>query len=948
MAALLERAGELEAIARAARDAADGEGRLVVIEAHPGIGKTALLDAARDEASALGMDVRLARAGELEQDLGFGVARQLYAGGPSGLPAGGEPFSGPARFAAPLLGVELDAPAVPQSPGDAVSSSLYGLYWLTVNLAERRPLALLVDDVQWADAASSRFLVYLARRLEGLPLLLAAAARPSPAGGRTLAALSGVAGIELLAPGPLSVAASSELVSSLAPEATDEACRTCHELSGGNPFFLTELARGLTEEGVAHQEPGADWSPEGATRAVRHRLAGLSPAARELARAASVLGEPAELRHAAALSGVDAPAARVAADHLREAGLFGATRELEFLHPILRAAVYDDLPAGARGDLHGRAARLLAEDGLPAERVAAQLAGAERSGDPWVCDQLVQAARGSLARGAPEAAASYLRRALEEPPPSGLRFQVLFELGAAEASTFQASAAADHLLQAYAAGSDPGERLTAAMLYALVQYIDGHGAAGVHMLHRLLDEAPHDASLAALIEAQIVGIGRFQVETRPLVAPLSEVLIRRIETGETDKAPALAAASVELGIRAEPVERALDLARRAIEGLPGAGAGLTRDFDLSQALWTLMAGDALADAIAILDSELDGARARGSAASYAIWSAFRAFGGLRRGAIFDAEVDARAAFSISLETGAAAGIAASAAYLVGALVERGELEEAERVVADAGLGGAGVSLPDLYPVHLFLFWRGTLRMARGETEAALEDLLECGRRQLATDEVNPAYIPWRSSAALALARSGDHERAQELASDELDLARRFGARRTLGVALRARALVEGDEAGRDMLEQAVETLASSPAQLEYGRALASLGDLHRRSGRADEARRALREALELAHTCGAAALEAEVLDALHAVGARPRRAMLTGPDALTPSERRVAELAAGGMTNREIAEALFVTVRTIESHLVSAYRKLGIDSRGKLADVLAGEPMAPQQAQARG
>src|SRR5688572_7374069 len=155
MAALLERAAELEAIARAAREAADGGGALVVIEAHPGIGKSALLDAARDEASALGMDVRLARAGELEQDLGFGVVRQLYAGGPGGLPAGGELFSGPARFAAPLLGVELDAPDVPQSPGDAVSSSLYGLYWLTANLAERRPLALLVDDVQWADAASS-------------------------------------------------------------------------------------------------------------------------------------------------------------------------------------------------------------------------------------------------------------------------------------------------------------------------------------------------------------------------------------------------------------------------------------------------------------------------------------------------------------------------------------------------------------------------------------------------------------------------------------------------------------------------------------------------------------------------------------------------------------------------------------------------------------------------
>ena len=136
MAALLERAGEREAIARAARDAARGTGAFVLIEGLPGIDKTALIEVARDEAAGLGMDVRVARAGELEQDLGFGVVRQLFAGGIAGLEPDGELFSGPARFAAPLLGVELDAPAAPQSPGDAVSSSLYGLYWLTLNLAD--------------------------------------------------------------------------------------------------------------------------------------------------------------------------------------------------------------------------------------------------------------------------------------------------------------------------------------------------------------------------------------------------------------------------------------------------------------------------------------------------------------------------------------------------------------------------------------------------------------------------------------------------------------------------------------------------------------------------------------------------------------------------------------------------------------------------------------------
>jgi DNA-binding CsgD family transcriptional regulator len=936
MSALLERAGELEAIARAARDAAHGAGAIVVIEGLPGIGKTALLDSARESAAKLGMETRSARGGELEQDLGFGVVRQLFAG--ASPPPDSELFSGPARFAAPLLGVELDDLAgAPQSPGDAVSSSLYGLYWLTVNLAERRPLALLVDDIQWADAASSRFLVYLARRLEGLPVLLAIAGRPSAAGEAALGDAAVCA--ELVAPGPLSAEAAAELVRAIAPGASDESCRACHDLSGGNPFYLRELAHGLIGDGGGAEDAGAlaDWSPEGVTRAVRRRLAGLSPAARDAARAAAVLGQRAELRHVAALAELDIAAAGAAADELRSAGLLGPPRQLEFLHPILRTAVYDDLPAGARAGRHGRAARLLAEDGVTPERVAVQLAGAERTGDPWACDQLVAAARESLARGAPEAAASHLRRALEEPPPTGVRFQVLFELGAAEATTFQAEASAEHLLQAYANAGDDGQRLQAAMLYALVEYLGARGSEGVHFLRELLKEAQPGPGLAARIEAQIIGIGSFQVETRPLVSKLSESLIRRVERGETDDPAVLATAAVELATIAAPTERVVDLARRAIGGLEER-TGLTRDFDLSQAVWSLMAADALDEAIAILDGELEDARERGSAASYAIWSAFRAYGNLRRGAIYDAEVDAGAAYAISKETATVAGIVASAAYLVKALVERGELHEAERIVGDAGLAGPPATIPDLYPGHLFLHSRGILRAAGGDGEAGLEDLLECGRRELATDRMNPAFIPWRSTAAGVLAQTGDVAPARRLAREELDLARQFGAPSAVGVALRTCALIEGGDTERDSLAEAVENLEGSPARLEHGRALASLGDLHRREGRCDDARRVLREALELAHLCGAAALEADVVDALHAVGARPRRAMLTGPAALTPSERRVADLAARGMTNREIAATLFVTVRTVESHLVSAFRKLGIDSRGKLADALTREP----------
>ena len=910
---------------------------MLLIEGHPGIGKTALLEAVQDAAQKRGMDALPARGGELEQDLGFGLVRQLFAHRVVGERPGRGLFSGPARFAAALLGGTADEmqPAS-RSPMDAVSSSLHGLYWLVVNLAERRPLALLVDDGQWADAASGRFLAYLARRLDGLPVLLAVTSRPPLDGDRLFGALAGAAGAGVLSPRPLSAAAATQLIGSIAPQAGEDVCRACHQLTGGNPFFLREVGVGLAADGYATAEAKvlADWSPEGATRAVRRRLAALSACAREVARAAAVLGEGAELRHAAALFGLETSDAGAAADELRRAGLLATGRALEFVHPILRAAVYDDVLAGALGELHREAARLLADDGLPVERVAAQLFAANRTGDPWVCDQLLRAARESLAKGAPEAAVSHLRRVLDEPPPRELRFQVLFELGAAEAAAWETSAASKHLLNAYEEGRDLAQRSQAAMLYALLQYIGGRGVDGIELLLSLLEEARDDSMVAAQIEAQIVDIGAFQACTRPRVAPVARMLVDRVQNGAAVGPSALAAVAVELAMAAEPVERVVELATHALDQQAGPG-GLMRDFDVSQVVRCLMAGDALDRATAILDREVESARARGSELAYAIWAALRSGAQFRRGAISEAEADARTVYELTRQTGAPAGIAASTSYLVDALVERGELDEAERIVAEAGLDGPATSLPDLYPVHLLLHSRGALRIARGKAEAGLEDVLESGRRQLGVDEVNPAFIPWRSTAALALASSGDRARADQLAHEELELARAFGAARALGIALRACALLEGGQSRRDLLEEAIEVLAPSPARLEYGRTLAALGDLLLSERHVQDANRALREALELAHVCGAAALEARVLDALHAGGARPRRAMLSGPDALTPSERRVAELAAGGMTNREVADALFVTVHTVESHLVSAFRKLGIDARGRLAEALA-------------
>jgi DNA-binding CsgD family transcriptional regulator len=201
----------------------------------------------------------------------------------------------------------------------------------------------------------------------------------------------------------------------------------------------------------------------------------------------------------------------------------------------------------------------------------------------------------------------------------------------------------------------------------------------------------------------------------------------------------------------------------------------------------------------------------------------------------------------------------------------------------------------------------------------------------------PAVVAWRSEAALAHAALDEIDEAERLASEEVELARAFGAPRALGVALRAAGLVARDPArGLGLLREAVAVLEPSPARLEHARALTDLGAALRRANRRAEAREPLRQGLDVAHRCGAIALADRARGELVATGARPRRQLLTGLESLTPSERRVAQLAAQGLTNREIAQGLFVTARTIETHLTRVYQKLDITSRDDLPPTLVG------------
>ncbi len=935
---LLERGQELAALLRATQAACRGQGGTLVYEGPAGIGKTALIETARETCEQARMRVLAARGGELERDFGFGVVGQLFDRVLQEA-AQGKLLRGPARHAAAILGVEQPRAGGPDGAGDRTLPALHGLYWLTVNMSEEAPLALLIDDIHWCDSASMRFVSYLAHRIDELPVLLVIAVRAGEAA-ETLA--RAVPRAHTLTIAPLSAVATTALVRSVAGAADEQLCQACHTASGGNAFFTLELAQALREAGLESGAAAAEhvlaWSPERVTRSVGRRLQALSDEAQALANAAAVLGQGSRLRDAAALAELEPATAADAADELAGAGVLSRRRPLEFAHPIVRTAVYERLTPSARARDHGRAARLLTEEHGSIERVALHAVHAEPGGYPAVCSWLVEGARAACDRGAPEAAVTYLERALEEPPSRELEHSVLIELATAEALTFQVQTAASRLQRAFEAATTREQRLQAALLAcSLAGHYEGASAA-IDLLQRVRVEFGDQPPVTAAIDAHIANTARFEVGARQVARPISGRLRELADSQLPADAAVLSAVGAELVMAGEPCERVVSVALRGLD-LVRTDERLLGTLMYLILVRTLIVSDRLDEAGAALEAWLEVSRKRGSAIDFAFASVFRADAMYRRGDVFEAEADSRSVYAFALENPWPMGIPVIGYHMLESLIERGQLDEAESVLARFDLTGPAAEQPGMYTYNLLLFARGRLRTARGRPELALEDLFECGRREERWDESNPSLIPWRSEAALACHALGRRREAQALAAEEVRLARRFGAPRALGIALRAAALVSAGD-GLVLAREATEVLERSQARLEYARALADLGEMVRLSGGSAgraESRKILREALELANACGASALETRVLATLRAAGARPRRPRLSGPKALTPSERRVARMAASGLSNRQIAESLFVTVRTVEFHLRASYRKLGIDNRRELGSALAGD-----------
>lgn len=931
---LVEREAELAKLRGLIDGAACGAGALALVEGAAGIGKTRLLEETVLVAGGAGVRVLHARGVALEQHFAFGVVRQLFERPLVDATADErrELLSGAAGLAGSLL--EFGEADTQRPAADIEFRSLHGLYWLTYKLAAKAPLAIAIDDAHWADVASLRFLAFLAARLEGLPVLLLVALRPgehTPASD-LLEIIRSDTGADVLSLAELTERGCEAVVAEAFGDGAEPAfSRACFEATGGNPFYLRTLADGLRADGVrpdaANAPRVAAQVPDTVVRALVLRLARLPARAVRLARAVAVLGPDAPVPTAAALAELPSVEADESADRLVGTGVFADRRPLRFLHPILQSAVYGDLATGERSRMHLRAARILAEHNGDRDRIASHLMATEPVDDPWIVEVLRTAAADAMARGVADSAISYLTRALSERGRTGGDGQLLHELGRAEFLAGRHEAI-EHLREALSVVTDVRERAEIARDLGNAFTIVDRFPDAVAVLERAIEElGDGDQVLTQALEAHLLGAAALHLSTRPA----HREHLRRVKAMTLGDSPTERQLLANLALwdssEGAPASVVKDFAERALAGgklLAEAGPQSQMFYAAANAL---LYAEEFELARAWFDRAVAEAHTRGSLFGFAMASAMRCECHYRTGDLTEAEADAQAAIDAG---GPGHWVLAPVAIatLAQVVIERGQIAKAEQLLSRSE---KPFDLDQPGMMNWLPYAQGTLYLATGRFELAARRFLSVGEWMAAWGERDPGLLDWRSGAALALAALGDRAPARALSNQVIALGRELGKPRSHGVGLRVAGMVEDSIA---LLREAVATLAGATAELEYAHALIELGAALRRHNQRKEAREPLREGVARAQRCGATALRDRGQAELIAAGGRPRRVALRGADALTPSQHRVAGLAAGGLSTPEIAQQLFVTVNTVETHLRHVYSKLGIHSRDELSSAL--------------
>lgn len=909
---------------RALERARAGDGSTHLIVGPAGIGKSALLEvvgtiAREDEALVLS-----ARASELDHGFGFGIAHQLLEPVVS---ASSEPrrkrlFAGAAGRAEALFGGEV-------AGGDPEYGVLSGLYWLIANLAEERPTVLRVDDLHWADVASLRMLEFLARRVEDLPVLIVGSWRlhEPKATDAVLAAMAASPAATTTTLEPLSSAATATVLEeALGAPPADGFCEAAQVATGGNPLLLSVLAREAASGGLrGSDEEGKrilELAARGVAPAVARRLGALRPEAAIVARAAAVAGERARREDLVGLSGLDSEDVRIALGTLADVQIL-ETGGWRYAHPLVRAAVLASIPRAELGRLHRRAARRLRERGERPAEIALHWLATDPAGDPDAVADLRCAARDAATEGATQTAVDLLRRALDEDAPNTDRAMLLLELAEQELRTFLPEGP-QRMRDALAAGLQGQDAVRARAALGTTLLLTDPAAAFEEI------DAAHaqatDGGLRLRLEASVL-------EALVFVDSLS---VRRdsrfgaIRAAASPSAVELAHFACEQALAGRPADEVAALAGRA-----AADGALLREVGPGGATWNL-----LTHALRLVERPepawrllVDGdrvVRERGLHVSGAFvdqaWGYWhRDFGSVARGL-----AHARARYDGILEAGLPISVAALAATTAENLILLDRIAEAEEIM-DRPLDAARGTFVEVFALTA----RGLTRAMAGRSDEAEVDL----RRVVSIADARgwhaPSAVRGRMRLAELLAGQGRTDEVRALTDHDIAWAKSSGARGALGGALRVRALAQDGSERLATLREAADALAGTPLRLEHGRALLDLGAALRQRGERAASREPLREALDIASRAESTWLARLVRGELGASGARPRRERVTGIESLTPSERRIADLAADGLSNREIAEALWVTRKTVEYHLSHVYAKLGIASREALPGAFA-------------
>ena len=799
--------------------------------------------------------------------------------------------------------------------------------------AEPTPHLVRVDDAQWADEPSLAYLSHLALRASALPVVLIVGLRttdgPLPP---ALDALLRGDQAAILTPEPLTATGVRRLTrQACGDEVSDELIAACARATGGNPFYLSELLRDLSELDVVPSAGDvAAAAPASVLRALLARLAALGDDHAQLASAVAILGDGVPLTWAAELAGLAPTDAESAADTLAAAELLAPGEPVALAHPLIASTLRSDMGPFARARAHRRAAEVLREVGAPVEQLAGHLVRARPEGDAAAAQTLREAAAVAREHGDPGAAVTLLRRALEEPPAAVGRPDILTELARAEA-VIGDPAATGHLEEALAVLDEPRPR--AAALIDLARLLHGAGdyAGAVALAQRGRSELDGEDPLAARLEAVMLGAGLLSPSLHREAAERMEVLARAAVDGRAPRDPGLLALlASHLTYGDGDADLATALAAGAFSDDPLVD-------NSSQGASLGFAGAALVDlerpavAFPLIEGAVVAARERGAILSGSIAAHLHARLDLDRGALESAL--AHAERSLSAYRDGWVETPWAAVTLAWIHIERGDVDAAAEAVALGETGSTGIAYA------LLLEARARVALARGDAAGALRDATE----SIELVRMGYGLIPTRGFhsrwvAALAAHQLGETERAAALVSELLDQLQRVDAPRAHGAALGCAAMLTEGERRLALLHEAVAALARSDSPLAQLHAQVQLGAAQRRIGDADAARASLWAAFEQAERLGAQPLVNRARSELWQLGVRPRRAARTGVDSLTASEQRIAGLAAKGLSTPQIAHELYVTRKTVESHLSHVYRKLDIHGRAELPrDLPAGD-----------